>query len=376
MVWCMEHARQPRGAPTGGQFAATSHPEGGVLTEIAPTAQVRGEVSTYAVGLAADAQRAEDAALAKAALLAEQAKEIADKAASLRAKAETKGRIGRWSNTRKAKKSDRLAANLRVMASRSKETATAAGDEAGRIQAGVEAERAVVDALARTPGVRHVLCGLNLGPGIGDIDVIAVGDRVVIAEVKAGRGELYANPDGTVTHGGRPTPKNPLTQCASQVTALQKHCGVAAIGCVVFPDAEPRAIRHPQTGCYLVGGVGKLTTGVSKWMSESTAGSQNAKQIVLDVQSALNARHREIVGWIDSAQGQNAAAAQRIAKWEHTIARSGGWSQGPEIRANLRQMIAENRATVAERTQKMAGWSDLAEKVAAAYEANKRILEG
>jgi len=370
----MEHARHPRGAPTGGQFAATPHPEGGVLTEGAPAAQVHGEISSYAVGLAADARRAEDEASTQVSQHSSNAQELADKAEALREKAKDRGKLGRWSSTRKAKKADKSAADLRALAAKAKEAASEANSEAGRIQAGVDAERAVVEALTRTPGVRHVLCGLNLGPGIGDIDVIAVGDVVVIAEVKAGRGELHANPDGTVTHGGRMTPKNPLTQCARQVTALRTNCGVAAIGCVVFPDAEPRALRHPQTGCYLVGGVDKLTTGVSKWMSESTAGPQNAKQIVLGVQNALNARHQEIVGWIDSIKSQNDAAYDRINRWQQKIAQSSGWSKGPEIRSNLTRMIAENRGEIAEREEKRSNFANLAAAVTDAWQENQEKL--
>lgn len=374
MVIGMDHVRQPKGAPTGGQFAGKSNPEGGVSLSDKPPAKVRGDVSTFAAGLAADARRSEQEALAEAALLADQAKEIADKAANLRAKAETKGRIVRWSSTRKAKKSDRSAANLRVMASRSKETAKAAGDEAGRMQAGVDAEQAVVDTLAHTDGVHHVLCGLNLGPGIGDIDVIAVGDAVVIAEVKAGRGDLEAGSDGTVSHGGRPTPKNPLAQCAAQVETLREKSGVEVVGAVCFPEAEPSVTYHRQSGCYLIGGTDNLSDFVAHTMADSDAGPINAKAVVTSVQGYLAARHEEVTDWVDNCHSQDAAAAARIAKWETTISRSSGWSKGPEIRGNLTRMIAENRAQMSERQEKIAGWSDLAARVSDAYEGNKKIL--
>jgi len=366
------HARQPQGSPTGGQFASVDHPEGDTQLD-APGAQIRGEVSAYAADLATTARDAERAAATQAQAAAIRREAEANKAAELRNTADAKRLIGRWRYNRKASKADQRVLQAEAAQAEAEAYANQASDDAGRMEAGVRAERRVVEALARTPGVHHVLCGLNFGPGVGDIDTIAVGNRVVITEVKAGGGRLVVHADGSVTHGGRATPRNPLEQCAKQVAALDAVTGKRATGVVCFPDAEPSVILHAASGCYLVGGTDNLIEVVSETMDRGVD-RVSAKALVTSVQSALAARHKEVQSWVARCDSRTAEIATRIANWQDTINRSGGWSQGPEIRANLTNYIAQKQASAEQVAKDRKTWVSMAEGVAAAYQANERLL--
>lgn len=377
----------------GGQFAPASHPEGTTALDEQvdppvdpavnppqdpPVANVRGEISAFAAARAADARTTEQTALADAERIKAEAEAATARAEALRKKAEEQRIIGRWNSRRKAKKSDAAAAELAVAREQRAAAAEEAAAEAGRMEAGVKAERKVVATLMHTEGVRNVLCGLNLGPGIGDIDVIAVGDQVVIVEVKAGRGALEVGADGTIFHGGRPTPNNPIDQCAKQVEALREHGGVDALGVVCFPDAEPFSKRHRQTGCRLIGGTEDLSSIVAQAMSESQTGPCNAKAIVTNIQAHLSARFTEIEGWITAAEKTRGELAAAIDHYEDVIrqAYNGNWSNKVTVRDNMTVKMSEKRGRYDERTTSINRWTSMNQAINEAYWSNvHKILE-
>jgi hypothetical protein len=380
MVLCMaqhaQHQRQPRGTPVGGQFATVTHPESPVVLDDQPGAKVHGQVSAYATALADDARRDAHAASSRVEALTAKAAELEAQVDAAVTSSASKGAIGRWSGRRKSKRARKHAATARSLASAATAQVEQATAEIGRLQAGIDAEQEVVSALAQVSGVRHVLCGVNLGPGVGDIDAIAVGAHAVVVEVKAGRGAVHAGADGTVVHGGRQSPGAPLAQAAKQAQVVRIAAGIDCTPVVCFPDAEPSARFHERSGCWLIGGTEPLAKFVAESMANHDGERVNAKSIVVGVQRHLTARQAEIQGWITSGEQKNRAAAQRIAKWRATIAKSKGWSKGAEIRANLTGLIAENQATVAERQQKMAAWSELVQRIDEARRSNERMLEG
>lgn len=373
MVICMTqvHARQPRqpaGQPTGGQFAGASRPESTVQLVEDPSgglvedrqAAVHGEVSSYAADLAQNAIASQEQALARAEAASAEKTTEAQQAAALRERAARHRLIRRWWCNRKAGEFERRAQAAETRQLEAEQLAANAADEAGRMNAGVRAEQEVVDALQQTEGVRHVICGINFGPGLGDVDVTAVGTDVVVVEVKAGGGQLVALNGGAVSHGGKVTPRNPLSQCAKQVASLQEVAGVSAVGVVCYPDATPSLSFDTASGCYLVGGTDHLKKLVTETMQASNT-PVNARAMVVKVQHHLAARYQEIQEWIRGAD-------ERINRWEDTIARSWGWSQGPEIRANLGRLLAENY-------EKANAWRDMAAAVNTAYWSNARMLE-
>lgn len=391
----MVTTRQPQGIPVGGQYAPASHPEGdaaleegagtsdGTITPVdppvdPPKAKVHGEISAYAARRSVNARTVEQKAQEDAERFEFESQAAAAKAEALRKKAAEQHLIGRWNSRRKAKKSDAAATELDTERQARLAAAKEAADEAGRMEAGVKAERKVVATLMRTEGVRHVLCGLNLGPGIGDIDAIAVGDHVVVVEVKAGRGALETGADGTIFHGGRPTPNKPIEQCAKQVAALREHAGVEALGVVCFPDAEPFSKRHKVTGCHLIGGTEALTDIVSQAMRESESGPCNAKAIVTNIQASLSARFTETEEWIQGACERRDYYARKIAHYEDITrqAFNGNWSNKYEVRRDMSAKISEKRQKYGKQVESINRWTDWNQAVNEAYWSNARkILE-
>lgn len=226
-----------------------------------------------------------------------------------------------------------------------------AHQEAGRLGAGVDAEQRVVDALASSG--HQVVCGLDLGPPIGDIDVCCP-DAGVLVEVKAGGGQLASAGDGSVTHGGRPSPGFPLAQAARQAHALVDG-GVVLAPIVCYPSAQPGALRHAETGAWLVGGTQTLVELLDRLGATPTSPTR----LVDAAQSHLRARREALRKSIKEGEA-------KLAKWDSTIKRSGGWSKGPEIRANLGRR-SEDVA------RQVAGWKGAMERLDAAEKANKRL---
>lgn len=375
MVQCMaQHQRKPKGTPIGGQFAGTSHPESAVVLDDPSPAKVHGQVSAYAATLAEDARIDARVASGRVEALTTQAVALEEKSKEAIARSASKGAISRWSGRHRSKRATKQAAKAKELAAAVHSQVAEAEAEVGRLQAGIDAEQAVVQALTQVPGVRHVLCGVNLGPGVGDIDTIAVGAHAVVVEVKAGRGDVHAGADGTVIHSGRQSPGAPLAQAAKQAQALREGAGVVCTPVVCFPDANPSARFHERSGCWLIGGTEPLAKFVAEQMAAHDGERVNAKGIVLGVQRHLEDRRAEIQGWIANSAEKNWAAAQRIAKWRSTIAKSKGWSQGPKIRANLNGLIAENQATVAERKEKMGAWGELVQRIDEAWQSNAQML--
>lgn len=367
----MDQPRAPRGTPIGGRWSETSTKES---KQSLTRARVYGQVSAYASGLAELALADANQATKDAAALTERAADLRRKADSIKATANTRGALRRWVGNRKANKTHQEATSVVDQAKDQNDRADKARQEAGRMGAGVDAEQSVVDTLASTHGVDEILCGLNLGPGIGDIDVVAIGSRVVVVEVKAGGGALSYTRDGSVTHGERKTPGQPLDQCRRQVAAL-KEMQVEAVGVVSFPSAAPGEVFDATSGCWLIGGKDALSGAVNRIMSEHTLATASSREVIASVQLRLGARQEEISGWIASVQEQNEAAEQRVAKWSDTIDRSAGWSKGPEIRSNLGGLIADNRRKILERTHKAEKWLAMYHQVGEAVERNRKLAQ-
>lgn len=310
-------------------------------------------------------------------MLTKEANALEATAAAAIEQSKDKGIIGRWSGKRSAKKASRRASVALARVDDLLASAEQSRDDAARIQSGVVAERQVVETLANTHGVRQVLCGINLGPGVGDIDVLAIGRHPVVVEVKAGSGRLVAHADGSVTHGGRPSPGQPLSQCARQVGTLQQKAGVSSVGIVCYPNADPSVTLHTSTGCWLVGGKAELSALVTKEVTAGTdSHAQDGRTIVSNVQHHLGLRQQEVLGWVKDSATKDREAFARIAKWQDTISRSSSWSNGAAIRAGLTQRIADNEATVSRRAQKVVGWKDLAAKIGTAMKSNDQMLRG
>ncbi|MHB8318068.1 MAG: nuclease-related domain-containing protein [Acidimicrobiales bacterium] len=305
-AWYMDMviARRPQGTPAGGQFAKKAHPESDISLD-EPAAKVSGEISSYAAAQLAVARDHENFARGRVEQFDAKANDAIAKASLLRTKAKTQRALLRWNSTRRAQKLTYAATELQVKKQGAEATAQNFGAKAERMQAGINAEREVVETLAHTDGVNHILCGLNFGPGLGDIDVIAVGNQVVIVEVKAGRGVLEVDDNGAVFHGGKMTPGDPLEQCAKQRDTLLHYGYVNAVSTVCFPGAESGTWFHDDSGCYLVGGTDELSRHVSQAMRESNTGPHNPKRLVKNVQKNLKARQREIRGWIQSSNKQS-----------------------------------------------------------------------
>jgi len=226
-----------------------------------------------------------------------------------------------------------------------------ARQEAGRLNAGVDAEQRVVDALASAG--HQVICGLDLGPPIGDVDVL-VPDAGALVEVKAGGGVLASAGDGSVTHGERPSPGFPLAQAAKQAHALVDG-GVVLTPIVCYPNAQPSCSLHAETRAWLVGGTEVLVDLLDRLACPPTTSTR----LVDAAQAHLRARKEKLSGQIRTGKA-------RIAKWDSTIQRSGGWSKGPEIRANLGQRSADVG-------RQIAGWQAALDRLDASEKANKRL---
>lgn len=138
--------------------------------------------------------------------------------------------------------------------------------------AGVRAEQRVVSAVHGVPGVSEILCGLSFGPALGDIDVIALGRRVVVLEVKAGTGKISMSKTGTLYHGSKAVPRNPVKQCAKQVHLLREAGAPTPQGLVVFPDALPERLLIAGTGVMVVGGLDALCQELQRIMQSSPSG--------------------------------------------------------------------------------------------------------
>jgi len=284
------------------------------------TAKVRGTVSGYASGKAAEAKRAETMARLHATALSCPpwwARGILMALWRPRSSAITEAR----------------------------HSAEAAHAEAGRLGAGVRAEQAVVDRLAAMPEVDAVLCGLDLGPPIGDIDVVAIANRrALIVEVKAGGGELVAGADGAVTHGGRPSPGAPLAQVARQASALLDG-GVAATAVVCYPGAAPSGVCTPS-GVYLIGGLDMLVDLVARHAWHP--GTVTVRQVTDAANVSVDLRRGEL-------SRQNTAAGAKVDGWQATVRRAQRehWSREKEIVAGLTQKIADVEARVAVRREQI-----------------------
>lgn len=366
----MSQTRQPKGTPVGGQWGGRQQAE-----SQQPLAAVHGTVSAYATKLSAAAVEEATRAKAESAGSDSAAAALRAQADEIRARSAEKGVLGRFVGKRKATKATRQAdaAAHRGLALRL--AAQEASREADRMNAGIDAERKVVQALSTTPGVRQVVCGINLGPGVGDIDATAVGSRTIVVEVKAGGGELRIGAGGAVSHGERSTPGAPLAQCARQVDTLRE-AGVDSVGVVCFPGAPAQKIFDKSSGCWLVGGSESLQQVVSKALTEGQpTQSADGATIVSRVRQRLDARYAEVAGWVDDVGAKNQVAHTRIAKWENDIARSAGWSNGAEIRANLTRMVHENNEHIARRTEKCKAWVGLAMQIRQAIKENDDLAK-
>lgn len=289
------------------------------------TTNVKGTVSSYAAGKAEEARRREVHARYQASRLARRS--VLDRIVPGR----------RWRRAEEA--------------AIDREIADMARQEAGRLQAGVDAEQRVVDALASS---RHqVICGLDLGPPVGDVDVL-VPDAGVLVEVKAGGGILASGGDGSVSHGGRPSPGFPLAQATKQAAALVDG-GAVLVPIVCYPGAQPGAYHHPETGAWLVGGTQTLVELLDRLGATPTSSTR----LVDAAQSHLRARREVLRKSIKEGEA-------RIAKWQSTIKRSGGWSKGPEIRRNLTSRSEDVG-------RQIAGWKGAMARLDAAEKANKRL---
>jgi hypothetical protein len=372
--------RRPQGTPAGGQFApAPHHPTPG-RDALAGAARVRGVTSAFAAAKADEAGRAQDSSLGEAEARLRSATSATLRAATLD---ETVARrravpvIGRFlarPAAREATTVREAATEAARVAAEATEGAAIHGERESRMRAGVEAEQAVVDALAATPGVSEVVCGMNFGPGVGDVDVLAIGSGVVAVEVKAGRGALAVGDDGTVTHGGRPSPGRPLEQCAAGLRALSERAGLDCLGVVCYPHADTSAVLHAPSGCWLVGGVANLSELASRHLRG--AGQVDIDVAIAKVQEGLGGRLGEVTGWIAQAEASNEAAEERVERWQAKIDASWNWSKGPEIRENLGRMVAENQERIAQRSEKISSWDGYAAKITGAIDANNRILGG
>ena len=399
--------RRPRGTPAGGQFAVTERPE--VDFEASESlAPVRGQVSAFATAKGAEASDQAD----QLNRVAEEAEEDRERhlarARGFAAAAVEKRKAGeealrqldsapagppligwlRRSGAKRRAKSQiaagdaadgRAAAEIDAAANRwndaeaAKVAASAALESAGRMSAGVEAEQAVVDTLRRTPGVDHVVCGIDLGPGIGDVDVVAFGRRVVLVEVKAGGGELEAGPDGSVTHGGRPTPKNPLAQCAGQAEALGKVTGVNVTRVVCFPHAERSHTFHPESGCHLIGGRSELSSFVAEEMARGgSADPQDPNHFIHLVNNQLIKEYHAQNKSLAEVTEKDNADRRRVADWNRRLAESAswspGWAKGPEIRAGWQERIASA-------TDRIAWRASVIDKIAAKRDSYRASIE-
>lgn len=101
-----------------------------------------------------------------------------------------------------------------------------------RLRAGTRSEERVARALAGL-GYTVLLNGYHLGAG-GDCDHVVAGPILAAVETKSGRGRVERR-GTTITHGGRPFPRDPVTQARRQATALHRLAGTraSAIVCVV-----------------------------------------------------------------------------------------------------------------------------------------------
>jgi len=237
-------------------------------------------------------------------------------------------------------------------------SAEAAHAEAGRLGAGVKAEQAVVDRLAAMPEVDVVLCGLDLGSPVGDIDVLAIaGGRALIVEVKAGGGELIPGADGSVTHGGRPSPRAPLAQVAKQAAALLDG-GISATPVVCYPNATPSE-RCVPSGVFLIGGLDMLADLVTRFAGQ--LGTVTARQVVDAAGVSIDIRRGEL-------ERQNIAAQAKVDGWKATIRRASKehWKREGEIVSGLTQKIADVEARVDGRRKQI-------EKLEASKKANRGL---
>lgn len=100
-------------------------------------------------------------------------------------------------------------------------------------------------------GSEVILNGTLLGAG-GDADHIILGPVAAVIETKTGHGHVQASTDGRIIAGGRPIPKNPVSQVNRQARALHQIAGVYvdSVVCIVDMTDRPFSV-HGATVCSL-----------------------------------------------------------------------------------------------------------------------------
>jgi hypothetical protein len=193
--------------------------------------------------------------------------------------------------------------------------------------AGVQAEREVVQALHDIPGVSDIICGLSFGPALGDIDVIALGSRVVVLEVKAGHGKVTIGSDGRVYHGSQVVPRNPIEQCTKQLQLLREAGVQDPVGLVAFPQAQPEVMRVAGTGIVIVGGLDCLRQQVQSIMERPRqAGTPSVHQLVRQVDGWLANKSNEMNHRLNTAYQFQQRRSENMQRWHNDLERWRSWN--------------------------------------------------
>ena len=189
--------------------------------------------------------------------------------------------------------------------------------EVQRAMAGVRAEQIVVQTVYSVEGVSEIVCGLSFGPALGDIDVIALGSRALVLEVKAGSGQLRVDDDGTVYHGSKAVPRNPVQQCVKQLDLLRSAGVESPQGMVVFPDAEPTVLLVAGTGVMVIGGLDRLRQEVCRAMAQPPdRRTPNVNQLVQAVDRWLADKHAEMQQRLQTAYQYLAKRQALLQQWQ------------------------------------------------------------
>lgn len=205
-------------------------------------------------------------------------------------------------------------------------------------QAGLAAELEVLEALAACPGVQDLVCGLQMGPAGGDIDIVVLGARPLVVEVKAGYGQLQlqGSAEGTrVLHGGKPVVGDPLGQLARQVQMLRQAGVPEVVGLLALPAASGGVLQAPD-GTWVAGGVRAVQQAVARLLGPPRQQPFGPQQLFEALDRHLAQLQAEQQAKMQEVQRRLAYRDAKCREWEAKLVRWRTWNTPDGMRMKAR----------------------------------------
>jgi len=208
-------------------------------------------------------------------------------------------------------------------------------------QAGVMAELGALEALASCPGVQDLVCGLQLGPAGGDIDIVALGARPLVVEVKAGFGPLRL--EGTqVLHGDKPIMGDPLEQLARQIRVLREAGVPEVVGVLALPQASG-GVQWAPDGTPVAGGIPGLRQAAAQLLGPPRQHTFGPQQLFQALDWYLAQLQRQQQDKLRKVQRRLAYRDMKCREWNQKLAQWATWNNanGARMKATLRAKLQD-----------------------------------